>query len=86
MFRDITSLGGATVLILMTAAVIGFLLVDGKRAAAVVVLASVSGGTLLSAILKLIVARPRPDLVPHLAEEARLASRAAMPCSRLWSI
>ena len=67
-FRDITSLGGATVLILMTTAVIGFLLVDGKRAAAVVVLASVSGGTLLSAILKLVVARPRPDLVPHLVE------------------
>ena len=47
-FRDLTSLGGPTVLTLMTAAVVGFLLVDGKRAAAVLVFVSVSGGALLS--------------------------------------
>ena len=68
-FRDITSLGGATVLTLMTIAVTGFLLIDGKRGAAVLVLASVTGGVLLSSILKLGVDRPRPDLVPHLVEE-----------------
>ena len=68
-FRDITSLGGATVLTLMTIAVTGFLLIDGKRGAAVLVLASVTGGVLLSSILKLGVDRPRPDLVPHLIEE-----------------
>jgi undecaprenyl-diphosphatase len=68
-FRDITSLGGATVLTLMTIAVTGFLLIDGKRGAAVLVLASVTGGVLLSGILKLGVDRPRPDLVPHLVEE-----------------
>jgi undecaprenyl-diphosphatase len=67
-FRDVTSLGGATVLTLMTAAVIGFLLVDQKRAAAVLVFASVSGGALLSTLLKLMITRPRPDLVPHLVE------------------
>lgn len=67
-FRDITSLGGATVLTLMTAAVTGFLLVDGKRAAALFVLASVAGGAVLSTILKLAIARPRPDLVPHLVD------------------
>lgn len=67
-FRDLTSLGGTTVLTLMTAAVIGFLLVDGKRAAALLVFVSVSSGALLSTILKLVVARPRPDLVPHLVE------------------
>jgi len=65
-YRDITSLGGAAVLTLMTAIVIGFLIVDEKRAAALFVLASVAGGTLLSAILKLVFARPRPDVVPHL--------------------
>jgi undecaprenyl-diphosphatase len=67
-FRDITSLGGATVLSLMTAAVVGYLLVDEKRAAAGFVLASVSGGAALSAILKLAFARPRPNIVPHLVE------------------
>jgi undecaprenyl-diphosphatase len=67
-FSDITTLGGGTVLTLMTAAVIGFLLVDNKRAAAVLVCVSVSGGAVLSTLLKLVIARPRPDLVPHLVE------------------
>ena len=65
-YRDITSLGGAAVLTLMTAIVVGFLFVDKKRAAAWLVLASIAGGTLLSVILKLVFARPRPDVVPHL--------------------
>jgi len=65
-YRDITSLGGAAVLTLMTAIVVGFLIVDKKRSAALFVLASVAGGTLLSTILKLAFARPRPDVVPHL--------------------
>jgi undecaprenyl-diphosphatase len=57
------------VLTLMTIAVTGFLLIDGKRGAAVLVLASVIGGVVLSSLLKLGVDRPRPDLVPHLVEE-----------------
>ena len=68
MFRDVTSLGGATVLSLMTAAVVGYLLVDEKRAAALFVLASVAGGAALSTVLKLAFARPRPNIVPHLVE------------------
>jgi undecaprenyl-diphosphatase len=72
-FLDITSLGGATVLALMTAAVIGFLLVDEKRAAAALVFVAVGGGALLSVLLKLLIDRARPDLVPHLAE-AQMAS------------
>ena len=67
-FRDVTSLGGVTVLSLMTAAVFGFLVVDGKRAAALLVLLSVSGGAVLTTALKYMFARPRPDLVPHLVE------------------
>ncbi len=50
----------------MAAIVVGSLFVDEKRAAAWLVLASVAGGTLLSVILKLVFARPRPDAVPHL--------------------
>jgi undecaprenyl-diphosphatase len=67
-FRDITSLGGATVLTLMTIAVTGFLLIDAKRAAAILVLGSVIGGVVLSSILKLGIDRPRPDLVAQLVE------------------
>jgi undecaprenyl-diphosphatase len=67
-YRDITSLGGAAVLTLMTAIVVGFLIIDEKRAAALFVLASVAGGALLSAILKLVFVRPRPNVVPHLVE------------------
>jgi len=70
-FLEITSLGGAIVLSLMTAAVIGFLLVDENRAAAVLVFASVGGGALLSILLKFKIDRARPDLVPHLAEVHR---------------
>jgi undecaprenyl-diphosphatase len=44
MFRDITCLGGPTVVTLITVAVIGFLLIDGKRFAALLMLASVGGG------------------------------------------
>ena len=66
LFRDITGLGGAAVLTLMTAAVTGFLVVAGKRAAAIFIVASVSGGVLLSTILKFAFVRPRPDIVPHL--------------------
>ncbi|TXI01529.1 MAG: phosphatase PAP2 family protein [Rhizobium sp.] len=66
--KDITSLGGTTVLALMTALVTIYLLLDRQRAIAVFVLASVLGGWGLSAVLKLGVARPRPDIVPHLVE------------------
>ncbi|MET0500601.1 MAG: phosphatase PAP2 family protein [Candidatus Binatia bacterium] len=66
--RDITSLGGITLVTLITVAVIGFLLIDGKRAAALLVLASVGGGSVLSSLLKIGIDRPRPDLVAHLVE------------------
>lgn len=68
MFRDITSLGGHAVVTLITLAVIGYLLMDGKRGAALLVLASVGGGAVLSSLLKLGIDRPRPDLVAHLVE------------------
>ena len=63
--RDVTSLGGYPVLILMTLAAIGFLLIARKPAAALLVLASVGGGMLLSSALKYVFDRTRPDLVPH---------------------
>lgn len=66
--KDITSLGGTTVLTMMTVLVTIYLLLDRRRAIAIFVLASVLSGWALSAMLKLSVARPRPDIVPHLVE------------------
>ena len=63
--RDITSLGGYPVVILMTLCAIGFLMIAAKRHAAVLVLVSIGGGMLLSSGLKDLFERPRPDLVPH---------------------
>ena len=68
MFRDITSLGGYAVVMLISLAVIGYLLMDGKHGAALWVLASVGGGAVLSNVLKLAIERPRPDLVARLVE------------------
>ena len=67
-FREITTLGGTTVVALITLAVIGFLLVDGKPGASLLVVFSVFGGSLLGPILKIGFERPRPDLVAHLVE------------------
>jgi undecaprenyl-diphosphatase len=68
MFRDITQLGGYAVVMLISLAVIGYLLMDGKRSAALWVLVSVSGGAVISNLLKLAIERPRPDLVARLVE------------------
>lgn len=67
-FSDITSLGGVTVLSLVTLFAIFYLLLARSHRAALFLLASVLGGWLLSSALKLGVARPRPDLVPHLVD------------------
>lgn len=66
--RDVTALGGTAVLTCATAAAAGFLMLSGRRAAAVLAVAAVGGGTVLGSALKLGFDRPRPDLVPHLAE------------------
>ncbi|TWF54872.1 phosphatase PAP2 family protein [Neorhizobium alkalisoli] len=65
---DITSIGGITVLGLMTVLVTLYLLLARRRIAALTVLFSVASGWLLSNILKIGIARPRPDIVPHLIE------------------
>jgi undecaprenyl-diphosphatase len=71
--RDVTALGGTTVLTLLTLIVAGFLAIDGKRAAAVFVLLATSSGGLLSYALKLGFERPRPDLVAHLVDVRTLS-------------
>ena len=63
--RDITGVGGAAVLTLLTAASAGFLALQRKRHLALYVLAAVASGMLVSTLLKMGFDRPRPDLVPH---------------------
>jgi undecaprenyl-diphosphatase len=66
--RDITAIGGTAVLVLMITAVSGYLWLVRKHGAMWLVLASTIGGLLLSSLLKYFFARPRPDVVPHLAD------------------
>lgn len=63
--RDITALGGTVILTLMTAGVAGYLLLAGKRSAALFMVVSIVGAMLLSFAIKAGFERPRPDLVPH---------------------
>jgi undecaprenyl-diphosphatase len=65
--RDVTSLGGTTIIVLITGTVAGFLALSGTRHAALLMIASVSGGSLLMSFLKQLFARARPDLVEHSA-------------------
>jgi undecaprenyl-diphosphatase len=63
--RDITGLGSAGVLTLLTVAAAGFLILQRKRHLAFYLVAAVAGGTILGSLLKWGFDRPRPDLVPH---------------------
>lgn len=63
--RDLTGLGGNAILGLITLSAIVYLAMTGRRHAAVLVIAAVGGGMILSTLLKLGFDRPRPDLVPH---------------------
>lgn len=69
MVRDITALGGTAVLVLLTALVILYLFIADKWQIGLFVLAAVSGGQIVSTLLKLGIDRPRPDIVSHLMEE-----------------
>lgn len=65
MGRDFTALGGMGVLALITLAVCGFLVLDRKYRAALLVFLAIGGAQMLSLLLKQGFQRPRPDLVPH---------------------
>jgi undecaprenyl-diphosphatase len=65
---DLTALGGYVILGMLVIGVAIYLLAAGKRGTALLVVGAVGSGTLLSETLKLGFARPRPDLVAHLAE------------------
>jgi undecaprenyl-diphosphatase len=70
---DITALGSASVLGIVVAAIVGFMLLQGLRRTALLVFAASAGGWLLNSLLKELFRRPRPDIVPHLREVMSLS-------------
>jgi undecaprenyl-diphosphatase len=64
--RDISALGSTIVLGILLLAVVGYLLLVRRRAAAWLMLGAVLSGVALNSLLKLGFARPRPDLVAPL--------------------
>ncbi len=65
MMRDFTALGGVGIFTLLTAMAAGYLLLTGKKRAALDVVLSIAGGIVLSSLIKAGFDRPRPDLVPY---------------------
>lgn len=65
MMRDITAFGSIIFLTLFSLAVVGFLVLKKKKGMALYTTTAISGGLLLSTLLKHSFNRPRPDLVPH---------------------
>lgn len=63
--RDITALGGMTVVSLVSLVAAGYLAVDRRYGSAALVLITVGSAMLAGTYLKLGFDRPRPDLVPH---------------------
>jgi undecaprenyl-diphosphatase len=56
------------VLTLLTLATVGYLILIRQRAAALLTVLAIGGGSLFSSLLKSGFDRPRPDLVPHAVE------------------
>jgi undecaprenyl-diphosphatase len=61
MWRDITALGSATVLTLVTVGCAGYLLMRGRRRMLVLLVVATVGGLLVTLLLKNLFARPRPE-------------------------
>ena len=64
--RDISALGGTTVLTLVTVTAVSYLILLGRRRPALFVSVAVIGGTALSSGLKIYFERARPDAWLHL--------------------
>lgn len=70
---DITALGSSTVLTLIVALAVSYLLAIRRRLLAAIVVASVAGGVVLNALLKISFARPRPEIVVPLVNESSMS-------------
>jgi undecaprenyl-diphosphatase len=70
---DVTALGGTAVLAIVIIIAIGYLVLQNRYGATVLVVVASAGGGLLSAALKGVFARTRPDIVPHLVKVSDLS-------------
>ena len=66
--RDITALGDTSVLTLVTAIAVGLALTRRRVGVAMFIAATIAMGAIVDTGLKLLFARPRPAVVPHLVE------------------
>ncbi|HLR26273.1 MAG TPA: phosphatase PAP2 family protein [Fodinibius sp.] len=64
--KDISALGSTPVLFLVVASVTGFLLLRRRYQSALLILVATGVGVLVVASAKEWLARPRPDIIPHL--------------------
>jgi undecaprenyl-diphosphatase len=65
--RDVTALGGVTILTFLTVVIGSYSMLAGRRRMALFIWSSVVTGMVVASGLKFVFGRPRPDLVPHLA-------------------
>lgn len=65
--RDATALGGVGALTIFILVVAGYLWLDRKFRMLAFLLAATGSGVLMSLVLKHVISRPRPDIVPHLS-------------------
>jgi undecaprenyl-diphosphatase len=68
--RDVSALGGVSLLGLVTMIAVGFLVLDGRSHMAYFAAGSVTGGMIAAELLKDVFQRPRPEIVPHVAYAA----------------
>lgn len=66
--RDVTAMGGAVVLVMMTLLILGYLCLCRRYRVAVLLAVATAGGQGLNAVLKHAFARERPDATLHLVE------------------
>jgi undecaprenyl-diphosphatase len=66
MMTEVTALGGTAVILIVLLFSVGYLALEGRYGAAVLVIAASAGGGCLSLGLKQLFARGRPNVVPHL--------------------
>jgi undecaprenyl-diphosphatase len=64
--RDITSLGGSTIVFLITFIVIGYFILQKQHSMLFLVLAAVIGGAIMDLELKELFGRIRPEIIPSL--------------------